>query len=341
VNQSLPITLLEKPSFSDDQLRNSLGQATSQSGAGPQFDFSMRLPQGWAVSFFPETAPAPGAGPVLMMHASPESSREVEIMVWCLVLEREIHPVDGLDAWLKQKELGIVDAKMFRSSYGVLGDALLHSPDKEKVGTHRVLTVKDGNRLFLIEAIAHRDTADVAELMQNLFLVSASTFQLVAPTKERFAEPFDWLTLEGTVPLRTIAPLSWTQHPQSEKPAGGDALLLDNAGAGTILLASMEGCDNSRMLEEVLIGKIEAAAGLEVKGLDDTKLLVPAQMNALARSGMTQKDDVEMNVLLTRAETPDVSAAILLLTPSEGSAPGAFAVNRRAYEVLVETLQPG
>ena len=103
----------------------------------------------------------------------------------------------------------------------------------------------------------------------------------------------------------------------------------------------MEGCDNSRMLEEVLIGKIEAAAGLEVKGLDDTKLLVPAQMNALARSGMTQKDDVEMNVLLTRAETPDVSAAILLLTPSEGSAPGAFAVNRRAYEVLVETLQPG
>lgn len=338
--QTIALTLLEQPSFSRDQLSNSLGMVQSRLGAGPEFDFRMRVPQGWEASFFPEAAPAPAGPPALLMQASPAAGRDVEITVWCALLAREINPVDWLEAWIGLSGHVIADFRNFSSSYGVLGDALTHAEDRDTPGIRRILTVKDGNRLFLVEAAARRDEPPLVELMQNVFLACASTFELLAPSKARFAEPFEELALGGGAPLAMLVPARWQRLAQDETPPEGAALVLDNGGNGTIVIASQPGPDGSADLEEVLVAKLRAT-GLDVKAFDKTRIVVPnATMSVLARSTRAELQGSEMIVMTARCETPRLSAAVILVSPSEDQGHQVMAVNRRAFEVLLDSLHP-
>ncbi|MBY6047665.1 hypothetical protein [Vannielia litorea] len=333
--------LLEAPTFSAEQLSDTLGAARSHSNAGPLFDFTLKLPRGWWVSFYPDAVPQAGTQPELLFHASPEHTRDVEIRIWATVLTREINPVDWLDQWLDFTEHGIIDAKNFDTDYGVLADVLTHRLDKSVPGTRRSLTIKDGNRLFLIEAKARRDDENLITLMQNAFLVAASSFELAHPTRDRFAEPFDDVTTEGALPLTLLAPESWQMTAQQKAPPDGAAITWDNNGFGTLMLSTMPGCDNSEMLEEVLLGTLEAN-GVKIPEPDESTLLVPsAFMNILARSDRALRGgEVEMIVMTARAETPEVSACLALLSPSEQSNRDAMAVNRRAFQVMLQSLRP-
>ncbi len=335
------LKLLRKPSFTEEQLRDSLGEIETKLAAGPQFDFRMRVPAGWSAAFQPDADPKKGGAPVLLAHVSRDDNLDIEVRVICAVLEREMNPTDWLELWLMKTDQGMIDATTFKTSYGILGDALTHNPDKTVPGTCRVFTVKDGDRLFLIEARSRADNEQSIHLMQNIFLVAVSTFELLNPTKERFAEPFRIEALAGDGPLPYfLVPESWEAHPQSQVPDGGDALLFDNGGDGTMMVVATPFADEEEMLEEVLHGKFSATEGLELFPLRKGFAEVPnASFEITARGCDGVKEDGALEFAVAKVKGPKMSAAVALLTPSPDSDHRIYAINRRAFEVLVESLE--
>lgn len=337
------LKMLKKPTMTGEQLQGNLGEVETSLAAGPEFDFRMKVPYGWAAAIQADAAPEKGGPPVLLLHVSPEDSLDIELRVYVVVLEREMNPQDWFEIWLQHTEQGMISARNFKTSYGLLADALTHGLDMKVPGTRRYMTVKDGDRLFLIEATSRSDMEQPVHLMQNLFLVASGTFELLKPTKERFAEPFKIEALAGDGPLPYfLIPESWTVVPQSETPPGGDALLFDNDSAGTIMIVAMPEEDQEDMLEEVLYGKFSAPeAGLDnMTELRDTQVVVPNKtLQISARGSDAVKGDMALNFMVAKIKGPKLSAACAFMTPDEDTSLEAYAINRRAYEVMLESLE--
>ncbi|SIN98617.1 hypothetical protein [Vannielia litorea] len=340
---TIPARLLDRPSLDPAAIRDAMGSVETMSTVDPALDFSMNLPEGWHGTFVRDADPRPGQPPVLLFYLTPPEGDVLMLRVFCLRLTREINPADWLDFWNASLGRGLVEIRNHKTSYGILVDALVHDLDRAVPGTRRVLTVKDGDRLFMIEAATKTDDPNHVEMMQNVFLLCSTTFQLVNPTSERFAEPFAMVRLAGDAPLEFLAPESWRQiaQPPEDKPTGGDLLVLDNDDVGAIFLASKPGHGHSAMLEGAMLDAV-VGTGTDIREIDETPIKVPnAEMGVLVRSGHGLRGEaMEMLVMSARIESPSHSAAAVLLTPSGQTSAEALAMNRRAYEVLLDSIRP-
>ncbi|MDT0681433.1 hypothetical protein RM543_01955 [Roseicyclus sp. F158] len=335
----IPVPFLTSLTIPADQLRGTLVQVPYVNPGAPEFGFTVNVPANWDISTYPEEAPSPDLSPRLLLHASPDAGRQIELCIFATVLTREVNPVDWADGWLELGGQGIVEARTWKTEYGILIDALTHATDRDVKGVRRFMTIKDGPRLFVIEARIRAEDAGAANFVQNVLLAAIQSFALSRATKERFAEPFDMKALPGRVPLVFPFPSSWEESEIPDAPEGGSGLLLDNAGAGSILVVSAPGCDASEEIEDAALDRI--GARIDVKRMDDAYIAVPRSvMNVISRQGIGQQGDAMVTLVTGRIETPDVSAAAILVAPSQDTSPQGFAIARRAFEVLVEEMQP-
>ncbi|MEO9775977.1 MAG: hypothetical protein ABJH75_05870 [Roseibium sp.] len=309
----------------------------------PLFDFSIRLPDTWTAYPVADKVPTDQM-PLTVLLTSHGSDKTVELLVWGNLMPREVNPVDWLDGWLRSQSLRALDIQMRKSSYGVLADVLATGTNKGKVTLHRLATFKDGNRLFLLEARAPATPPETVRQMQTLFSGALTGFRLSNPTHERFAEPFAFQQLDGTKPLQVAVPESWQKTVSQNAPEGGAALQLDNladgTSLGTIIIVASSVAGDAPALEKVTLENL-AANGIGIvpgSGTFGTVEATPLP-SQLARVD-AKRGHLDLEMTLLRAGSADVSVSAILLSPARSTNFEAWAINRRAFEIVVESLQP-
>ncbi|MBN9673523.1 hypothetical protein [Roseibium aggregatum] len=336
----------------DRKIAGNLPQSSFQRGYGQfqyknsiqsLFDFTVRLPDNWTAFPVVDKVPVEQA-PVTVLMTAHGADEKVEFIVWGVLLGREINPIDWMDGWLRSQSLRALDIQARKSSYGVLADVLATGSSKDGVTLHRFATIKDGNRLFLLEMRSPATPTETARHMQTVFFGALTGFSLKNPTNERFAEAFAFEQLGGASPLQVAVAGSWQKRVSDNAPDGGAALQLDNSAdgtsLGTIFIVTSPVAGDEAALEEVTLENL-AANGISLVPDSGAFGIVKGTPlpSKLARID-AKRGHLGLEATLLRAGSADVSVSALLLSPARETNFEAWAINRRAFEIVVESLQP-
>lgn len=312
--------------------------------------FSIALPKGWAVERTrPAVAPGPDSPivPLARFHpgeaGAPGMAEDAEIVVWAVFLPREIHGSDWLRAWMTSQGYRAIESRQAATRSGIMGDALAARRHNGGLRLHRLFTVKDGDLLFLIDGRVPQGAGTDYRAIQEIFLLAAMRFRLAEPTGQTFAEGFEWTELTGAATVRFLASGLWQPHPGGDAPPGGAALVLNN----------MVGDTNTGTIVAVL-----GAAGDSVAEIERTTLAKLANQGFVlaADSALLSEDRREGRILSLRRRTAEragtplvllsalavlgkLPVCLILVSPSEDAAFESWAINRRAFDIAVNSLQ--
>ncbi|MCG5239248.1 hypothetical protein ACIU1J_00810 [Azospirillum doebereinerae] len=316
--------------------------------------FSLALPKGWALERTrPAVAPGPDAPIVSLARFYPGepdalgAREDVELIVWAAFLPREIHGADWLRAWIASQGYRALESRQALSPTGIMGDTLAARRHNGGVRLHRLFTVKDGDLLFLIDGRIPQGPQTDHRAMQEIFLLAAMRFRLAEPTGQSFAEGFEWTELKGEATVRFRSSGLWTPRPAGDAPPGGAAALLDNgvgdAKLGTLVAVLGVAGDPVAELERTTLAKLAnqdfvLSPERELMSEDRSEgRSVTVHRRAATRAGTPL---VVLSALVTLA-TPGgtLPVCLMLVTPDEATAFEAWAINRRAFEIAVNSLQ--
>ncbi|WP_372400647.1 hypothetical protein ABMY26_35465 (plasmid) [Azospirillum sp. HJ39] len=333
--------------------------------------FSIALPRGWAVErTSPPVAPGPDAPivPLARFHpgepgapgAGEGAGEGIGLVVWAAFLPREIHGADWLRAWMRSQDYRELDFRQAPSPTGMMGDALAVGRHDGVLRLHRLLTVKDGDLLFLIDGRMPQGGHTDHRAMQEIVLLAAMRFRLAEPTGQTFAEGFEWTELKGAETVRFLASGLWRVTPGGDAPQDGASLVLDHVGpdgaAGRGSLIAVLGAAGEAT------GEAAAAAAAEIERTTLAKLanqgftlspeavLVAEERTAERAIAVHRRKagraGTPMTVLSARivlGEGPHALPVCLILLSPDGDAGApafeAWAINRRAFEIALSTLR--
>lgn len=342
--------------------------------------FSIALPRGWAVERTATAAPGPQAPIVPLARFHPGepgatgAAEGVELVVWAAFLPREMHGADWLRAWMRSQGYRELDFRQAPSPTGMMGDALAAGRHNGALRLHRLLTVKDGDLLFLIDGrmiqggMAQGGVAD-HRVMQEIVLLAAMRFRLAEPTGQTFAEGFEWTELKGgTHAVRFLASGLWRETPGGDAPPDGASLVLDHVGpdgsTGRGSLIAVLGA-----AEATAEAALAAAAEIErttLAKLANQGFALSAEADLLAKERTAERSlllhrrkarrsgpqgSTPMTVLSARVALAEAGGGegveagqalpvcLILLSPDENTAFEAWAINRRAFEIALSTVR--
>lgn len=332
--------------------------------------FSIALPRGWAVErTSPPVAPGPDAPivPLARFHpgepgapgAEEGAGEGIELVVWAAFLPREIHGADWLRAWMRSQDYRELDFRQAPSPTGMMGDALAVGRHGGALRLHRLLTVKDGDLLFLIDGRMPQGGRTDHRAMQEIVLLAAMRFRLAEPTGQTFAEGFEWAELKGADSVRFLASGLWRVTPGGDAPQDGASLVLDHvgpdgaAGRGSLIavLGAAEATGEAAAASAAAIERTTLAK-LANQGftLSPEAVLVAEERTAgrgiAVHRRKAGRAGTPMTVLSARIVLGEASHALpvclILLSPDgDAGAPAfeAWAINRRAFEIALSTLR--
>jgi hypothetical protein len=306
-------------------------------------DFSFTIPDSWTFKSYSDAVPSVDGG-VERLIAAKNSSDNVTINVFCATLQREINPVDWLDIWLKQGGFIIDNASSVRTSYGILANVSCTKMHGDVAHFHRIATVKDGNRLFLIEANCPVQSGRESSLVDTVFRKAIGGFSLLNPTKLKFSEEFRECRIGKNFVCQFIIPISWSIEQGGDRPENGEAIIINNGPTpsimGTIIAVIQDGSEQSEFLENTTLGKLAAndfsiiSTGKTYQPVENEKIAILSTIHK-ARRGT-----VDIDIISSRAESRYGSFCAMLVTPSREANITAWAINRRAFEVFLDSLMP-
>ena len=341
--------------------------------------FSIALPRGWAVERTATAAPGPQAPIVPLARFYPGESgatgaaEGVELVVWAAFLPREMHGADWLRAWMRSQGYRELDFRQAPSPTGMMGDALAAGRHNGALRLHRLLTVKDGDLLFLIDGrmiqggMAQGSMAD-HRVMQEIVLLAAMRFRLAEPTGQTFAEGFEWTALKGTHAVRFLASGLWRETPGGDAPPDGASLVLDHVGPdgstgrGSLIavLGAAEGSGDAALaaaaeIERTTLAKLanqgfalsaETDLLAEERTAERSLLLHRRKARRTGPQGSTPMTVLSARLALAGDGGRDGNGAghslpvcLILLSPDEDTAFEAWAINRRAFEIALSTVR--
>jgi len=200
-----PVFLI-KPVSSKETLEKSYDRLKYDLPVDRKYHFSMLLHKEWEMADIKPQIPTPEMNlkRIALFKQNSESYAEIEVVA--SLIPREVNPSDWLELWLSQNNANIVDGRMFQTDYGTVADflSMIYEPGKNKV--LRSIAIKDGNRIFALFGRAFENNyPDVAET----FLLAVTSFELMYPTLERFAEDIIQVSVEKPVMAEFQFPASW------------------------------------------------------------------------------------------------------------------------------------
>ena len=303
------------------------------------YQFTLMLPKTWKVD--PNvTAQYPSNNNLKLLARVTESQKaqSAEVTVQSILLTNEIHPTDWLLHWLKSQQYHVLDFRSLPTQYGNIGDFLVSNKKKNQLS--RLITIKDGNRIFLLIASTKVETYKQYE---ESFLLAIQSFQLINPLKELYAEPFRQEHIKKPYEVALRYPSSWEHRIEPKETKAVRSFSLINKKAGVIL-----GHINIVILSDSLklkaddalqtwVGKLKAnkiqpekaTSAIKTKQLKDKKIST-WQSNAT-------RDEASLVLRSTIIEHKKGILMISLVSPSKARNHNAWAVNQRIYEILVNT----
>ena len=336
--------------------------------------FSIALPRGWAVERTATAAPGPEAPlvPLARFHPgepdAPGAAEGVELVVWAAFLPREMHGADWLRVWMRSQGYRELDFRQAPAPTGMMGDALAAGRHDGGLRLHRLLTVKDGDLLFLIDGrmkqggMGQGGQAD-HRVMQEIVLLAAMRFRLAEPTGQTFAEGFEWTELTGAHAVRFLASGLWRETPGGDAPPDGASLVLDHVGPdgstgrGSLIavLGAAEGTAAAALaaaaeIERTTLAKLanqgftlsaDAERVAEDRTAERSLLLHRRKARRSGTQGSTPMTVLSARIALGEAGEGGhaLPVCLILLSPDEDTSFEAWAINRRAFEIALSTVR--
>jgi len=305
--------------------------------------FEMAVPTHWSVEILDRTGPLPENPLVPMVRAADPESR-AETVILGAHMPREIHPADWLRVFVANKGHEVLDWRERPSRFGRVPDALVRGTGRTEGLIHRLTTIKDANRLFVIDS---RMLSADPQAQEPAYMTMAN-FHLLAPEGTAYAEPFRPLILAAARPVEMLVSGLWHEIEGAvAPPEGGAAAVVENRRndqtlATLLAVASPPDGPGAAALEEVSLGKFAAngvglTAGPDVLSQYDSP---DGSMHLLARSWSGRRGEVAVSVLSAQVGLAGIPVALSLLTPAPEADFEAWAIHRRAFDIAVNSLAP-
>lgn len=306
----------------------------------PSLHFAVAVSRDWRVLDAPAAAPTPESPLATVARLRRGAAPEAEMEVVAAHVPREIDPADWLLIHLREHQWRVLDMRRSPSPTGEAGDALSSVNVKGQGFVARTLAVKDGARVYALHCQTGRHSyAGLAEE----FLAAVTTFRLLNPTGERFAEPLKTYRADAPLECAFAFPASWPEVPDPSPPPGGAAFSLVNlrgaewAGQFTFAAVARYHETSYAGLFANYLGQLREN-GIEVEA--DALTPRPAPPFAGMWSGVfaASRDGDSLEVRCAVLEHARAWLLFSLVGPDWEIDPEANAINRRAFRMSLETL---
>lgn len=341
--------LLDQPVTPPEEIERIFLDAVVREDVFPSGQFSMALPRLWLVDTPGEATYPDPERPVLTIARAVPGTAEAhgaeigaKVNVHSAFLPRVINGSDWLQRWSVTQGLDLQQLRELPTAFGLLGDGLALAPQSGRL--HRMLTIKDGDLLFLVDGSVDHGGDPSRPQLQEIALMAMMRFRLLAPSGQHYAEQMQEISLDGTAGgVRFLLPDSWMPVASDEPPPPNGALgqwILPGPErvAGTLVAALGSAPGTAEPLESVLLGKLEAQ-GMQFAEATETLSVTreATMMQVMQRRGTARGADAVL--LLVRANHAGVPLSLALLTPSAAEDFETWAINRRVFEITLETLR--
>lgn len=316
-------------------------------GIFPAGAFSLALPKQW----LPEMAGSdvvpdvdrPVVTLALFTPGTPEAhgaAIDARVTVRAGYLPREINGADWVRQWCFSQGLDILDMRELPTPLGMMGDVLARGRDSGRL--RRMMTVKDGDLVYLIDGsvLPPGDPSD--PVLQEIGLMAIMRFKLLAPSGQQFAErmePREFGSDAGRATL--LAPGSWDSVPPGDAPPGGALLHLNNrvgdSVGGSLVVAFGLPDSTPEALEDTFVGKL-SAQGFSFADADPHLQGTRGTLTFAVATRKGQGPIGEVRLLCLRARGAGLPLSLAVLSPAPDVAFEAWAINRRAFEIAMQTL---
>lgn len=341
------ITLLERPISPQSDLERIYVDTIVRQGIFPAGRFSIALPRNWLAEPAGENAvPGPDNPVVMLVRFTPDApdiyGAEIgaKVIVVAAFLPRVINGSDWLRTWLTAQGHDVHALEELPTAYGLMGEALTTDPATGRL--HRMMTVKDGDLMYLIDgSVDHRGRPDWPHF-QEIPLMALIRFQLLDPSDEPYAEPMADLEMTASEARASFSlPVSWLEVAPGDTIPDGDVrqMILPHGDAVAGTLVAMLGAkyDRAQDFEDNLTAKL-TNQGMSFEAPQQILSATNAGtfMEAFFRRGTSQGTAVTL--LCLRAVTASGPLSLCLLGPAAEADFEKWAVNRRVFEIAMETL---
>ena len=312
-----------------------------------EFHFRITLPRSWRALDLEQVPPSLEQVGRLALYVQPGTpGAEVEVSVH--LLPREVAPALWLGVLLDQLGEVVLEDRTVATSAGAVSDVLTRrSVDAQEV-VSRWHAIKDGDHMFCLHA---RCLEQRYPRLAEAFMMAVSSFELLHPGESPVAENMRSFSLREPGDFCLFYPDSWTLAADPTSNPEAVQVHLRNLQEGE-LLGQNSVAVVARSAEDAparLAGHyIEALAGggMELPALDLTRITDLGgfdgtwQDRLLGRARGGSADALE--VWVTVGRRPDAWFLLTHHGPSRSAAPALWAVNHRAYQLLLEWFRtPG
>ena len=306
----------------------------------PSLTFSMLAPHWWAVRTVKPAAPGQAPPTQLLATYTPTDIEEAELNVFVMDLGREVAPADFLESQLVLQGETILEKRTAPTDGGEALDILSRARTDGRTTLLRRLAIKDGRRMFILRALALEK--DYESLKQH-FAVALSSFNPLNPNPWPLAESLKSFSRSFPSDFVLFYPESWSfaQDPViTETYLQGDLInKVNEQQMGRLLLTIMSRSlepDRQRLVEMLVEPMKPLGLGTS---LAEVQPIDPPQAFEAAWAGLDRGGDPPLEGRLVVAQRPDAWFTFLLLGPSRENSPTAWAINKRALDIVLGFLR--
>lgn len=261
---------------------------------------------------------------------------------------RDLNPADWLSQVTTKNEIEVLDWRETQTKYGIVADALGRE-ENENNNLKRFTVIKDGQYLWLLES----EFSNTELKNQEPALMALSQFKLLKPSQKYSADKMRWIYLAGEneTGFKFVAP-SWlnVEKPKKEvaPPEGGDLSILKariaEGPASEELLCAIVAVSGGKghsaeSIEKINLEKFKAnGVVLDQEGPTHIKDYREARDEGRLISRDWSANNNSILIRSTQFVYQGRPFVLTMLSPSRHAEFSTWAHNRRAYQVMSDTV---
>lgn len=342
----MELKLLTKMRLAKNEVESGFKMVSFIKDYPDELQFQIAVPRDWNAILEKTVIPNSDTPIVTLGKLKSNLPSEAEMTISSAFLPREMHPSDWLEAWFVSQDYTAVDGRMVETSFGVISDIIATRTINKKAYICRLTAIKDADRIFLLVARVKTQKASEFDVFQDVFLMAIKTLKLLHPTKQKFAEAFDWVEFNLSSKMRCLVPYSWQKSDMVDVPPTGVGKVFKNqlkdVVLGSIFAIRVERIEGTPLnVESTLISKIKNN-GFVINS-ESSKVISESTLSSglkvVVKQQSADKDGNGYILMSTNYISEKGSFFLMLLSPDKITNFEAWAINRRAFQVIGNSVE--
>jgi hypothetical protein len=326
--------LPNNPPLSEEDIQRRMGGLEFTVSKDARLHFRLLVPLGWTWRDPNEAKCPPGTLLSLVFG----SSSRAEIRVIVDNIPRETSPAEWVLIELERAGHTLVTQSEMDTPIGTLADILTKIDGPDGTMLARTNMAKDGARIFTITCQARED---VYRELAGEFLISLASWKLLAPEKAPLAEPLGTFSELYPAAVGFRYPESWQLASEVLSAEVCDVRLdnLDGDRRTGQIHVQLRAAQRPQKLVSAYLAKL-AAAGVELQGRPDLTPCSPRK-GFLTAASLVAPAAYKGDPFEVRAHAMEIDGAGLLIAiagPARSKFPASWAVNKRAFEIVRDSI---